>query len=220
MSKKCKGTGQAKGYGCGKPLDFETNKNGIKTYMQKYGLCYKNRCYQEWLLNSEKGIEKTKKIVIISANKIKENRLKDFRKRKRESKQDNAMGLADMYFSRYIRLLYSDNGKCTCYTCGNVNHIKETDNGHYQKREHKGTRYNINNCRPQCKTCNGDVKHNGKQDVFRVQLVNEIGEEEVLEVERLAKTVFKVNSKYFRDIADEYRIKVNDIQNKLKIKYW
>ncbi len=126
-----------------------------------------------------------------------------------------------MYFSRYVRLFYSDeNGNTTCYTCGSINNLKEVDNGHYQKREHKATRYHRNNCRVQCKTCNGDTKHNGKQDVFRKNLVYEIGENEVLEIEKLARTTIKANALFYREVADKYRILLNELQDKLKVKYW
>lgn len=220
MTKRCKGTGEAKGHGCGNPLDFEVQQNGIKKYKHKFGLCFKNRCYNNWLLTSKEGLQKLAKSTIKAKKEVKQKQLKDFREIKRNTNKESAMTSADNYFSRYIRLLFSVNGKCTCYTCGTILPIKEVDNGHYQKRGHQATRYHEDNCRPQCKTCNGDTKHNGKQDEFRVNLVNEIGEERVHEVERLSKTVFKVNAKYFREVADEYRIKLNELQKKLKVKYW
>ena len=109
---------------------------------------------------------------------------------------------------------------CTCYTCGDIKEVKEVDNGHYQKREHKATRYHENNCRPQCKTCNGNTGKNGMQDVFRVNLSNEIGEEEVCEIERLARTTIKADYQFYKGISDKYRELVNELQKKLKVKYW
>ena len=103
MSKKCKGNGKAKGWGCGTPLPFTLNNN-IKTYKAKYGLGYDCGCFQKFLIGSEEGLKIIKKTSIKAKKKVKENNLKDFRRRKRESKQGNAMNLADMYFSRYIRL--------------------------------------------------------------------------------------------------------------------
>jgi hypothetical protein len=151
--------------------------------------------------------------------KVKEERKKD-REAKREIDVSGAMRLADMYFSRYIRLFHSVDGECTCYTCGTIKEVKEVDNGHYEKRAHKSTRYHENNCRPQCKICNGDTKHNGKQAEFRVNLAHEIGEEEVLAIERLARTPIKANSVFYRNIADTYRNKLNELQKLLKIKLW
>ena len=218
MTKRCKGTGKAKSYkGCNKQLSF-IEYNGKKKHNATFGLCLS--CKRDWAVNTEEGRAWLYKQTTYKMKQKKQQSLKDFRERKRNTNKDNAMTSADNYFSRYIRLLFSVDGKCTCYTCGTILPIKEVDNGHYQKRAHQATRYNEDNCRPQCKICNGDTKHNGKQDEFRVNLVNEIGEERVEEVERLAKSVFKVNAKYYREVADEYRIKVNELQKKLKVKYW
>ena len=205
--KSCKGTGIAKGSGCGK---LSNNR--------KYGLC--STCKIGWAMNTENGKEWLKKQTAYKMKSNEKEKKKEDRDKKRELNVSGSMKLADTYFSRYIRLKHSKDGYCTCYTCGTDVSIKELDNGHYQKREHKATRYHENNCRPQCKTCNGDVKHNGKQDEFRVNLVNEIGEEKVIEIERLAKSIFKVNTKFFRDTSDYYRIKLNELQKKLRVKFW
>jgi hypothetical protein len=125
-----------------------------------------------------------------------------------------------MYFSRYIRLLHSSEGFCTCYTCGSIKDIKDVDNGHYIKREHKTTRYSEKNCRPQCKTCNGDTKHNGKQIEFRENLVREIGLKEVEILEFLGRSTLKADGLFYRRTADEYRDKLNKLQKELNVKYW
>jgi hypothetical protein len=215
--KKCKGSGKTQGFGCGEPLFF-TERNGLKTYRSKFGIC--PTCQWEWGKTNEEGKQWFSKKLELQKNKAEKEKKKEFRKKKSDLNVKGAMQSADNYFSRYIRLYYSKDGFCTCYTCGTDTPIKELDNGHYQKREHKATRYHENNCRPQCKTCNGDVKHNGKQDEFRVNLVNEIGEKEVVEVETLARSIFKVNTKFFRDTSDYYRLKLNELQKTLKVKIW
>lgn len=188
---------------------------GQVKYIHKYGLC--SACFYDWMQNDERG-------KIYYSNKFKKKVRKNIQKNKKEKNREfnigNAMRLADKYFSRYIRLKYSNFGKCTCYTCGMIKDIKEVDNGHYMKREHKSTRYNENNCRPQCKICNGNTKHNGKQAEFRVNLVNEIGEDEVYKIELLSRQTIKANYKFYKEIADEYRKKINELQKQLKVKYW
>lgn len=205
--KNCKGTGNAKGCGCGEP-----------TYNRTFGLCL--NCLRIWSVTMEEGKAWLKKQTMYKMKSNKKEEKAKNRQEKKDIDEKGAMRLADMYFSRFIRVLFSEDGNCTCYTCGGLREIKEVDNGHYQKREHKATRYHLNNCRPQCKTCNGDVKHNGKQDEFRVNLVCEIGEEAVVEIERLARTMIKANVVFYRDIADEFRNKLNELQKKLKVKYW
>ena len=195
---------------------------GSTAYKFVYGLCPK--CLYEWMTTTEKGkIYYAKQFLSkVERVKVKHKKAKNkiVRDEKRELDTKGAMRLADTYFSRYIRLKHSLHGYCTCYTCGKDNPIKEVDNGHYEKREHKATRYHENNCRPQCKTCNGDTKHNGKQAEFRVGLSYEIGEDEVVEIERLARTTINANTSFYRDLADTYREKVNALQKKLKVKYW
>lgn len=205
--KKCKGTLSAKGYGCGKPSTIRT-----------YGLCHENRCYQTWLFNALEAKEKRSKFLNSNSKKVTKEKKEKDREKKIELNTGDQMRLADTYFSRYMRLKHSENQLCTCYTCGRELGIRQVDNGHYEKRGHQATRYHENNCRPQCKTCNGNTAHNGRQVDFRINLVNEIGEDEVLKIEALAKTSIKTSSKYFREIANKYRIMTNNIQKELGIK--
>jgi len=204
-TKTCKGNYRVDKFeGCGKA-----------SFKFQYGLC--PSCLYEWMTTTENGKIHYLKSFAKQVRKVSD---KHKREEKREFNVSGAMKLTDTYFSRYIRLKHSLHGYCTCYTCGKDNPIKEVDNGHYQKREHKATRYHENNCRPQCKTCNGDTKHNGKQAEFRVNLSYEIGEEEVVEIERLARTTINANYAFYRELSDHYRIKVNELQKKLKVKYF
>ena len=82
--------------------------------------------------------------------------------------------LLDEEFSKYIRMTHADrNGLCQCYTCTKVAHWKDMDNGHFRGRRHLATRYDIDNCRPQCKTCNQHQE--GKLEEFEDHLRREIG---------------------------------------------
>lgn len=214
--KKCKGTGLAKGYGCGEliPVQLYGKPNRV------YGLGKSCKCYNNWLITTPEGRGKLKKTTIRASKKVQKEEKQKIRKEKQENNIKNAMKLADTYFSRFIRLAYSEGGKCTCYTCGIIKSIKEIDNGHYMKREHKSTRYDEQNCRPQCKTCNGDIKHNGKQVEFRINLINEIGLIAVENLEWLSKQVKKTSYAFYKENADYYRNLVNDLQKKLGVKYW
>jgi len=205
MNKKCKGTGKAIDNGC-----------GLNKQIFRYGLC--KSCFIDWLYNTEEGSKVLKNSLISSKKKVMSEMKQASRNEKKEMNTSKAMQLADMYFSRYIRLTHSENQLCTCYTCSKILPIKQVDNGHYQKREHKATRYHENNCRPQCKVCNGNTKYNGNQVEFRINLINEIGLEAVIELETLAKTTISVNTRFYLDIAECYRIKVNAIQKELGIK--
>lgn len=77
-------------------------------------------------------------------------------------------------FSQYIRLKHSDeNGFCKCYTCGAVRHWKKIDCGHGIGRQHKATKFDEKNNRPQCKHCNGF--EGGKREEFKKQMDLEHG---------------------------------------------
>jgi hypothetical protein len=82
--------------------------------------------------------------------------------------------LLDEEFSKYIRMAYADrNGLCTCYTCTNVARWQDVDNGHFKKRKNHATRWEPDNCRPQCKNCN--QFRDGKEQEFEDHLRREIG---------------------------------------------
>ncbi len=211
--KKCKGTkSETRDYGC-----------GVEHYNRVYGLCPK--CYIEWCFSNKHGREHFEKLKLKGSNIIKaatkekdKQELNNIKSGLSVTKSD--MWYADLYFSRYIRLKYSKDGYCTCFTSGEILPIKEIDNGHYMKREHKSTRYHEDNCRPQSKTDNGDAKHNGKQVEFRVNLINEIGLEKVEAIEMLSKQSIKANHTFYKDIADKYRVKVNELQKEMGVKIW
>ncbi len=204
---KCRGSGKAKGHGC----------NNL-VFKRTYGLC--NDCLRDWAYNTDKGHEYLAKTSLRQVRKDKKEENQKERQVKRESNEKKAMQLADTYFSRYIRLKHSVDGQCTCYTCGTIKDIKEVDNGHYMKRAHKATRYHENNCKPQCKVCNGNTLHNGKQVEFRINLINEIGLNEVESIEFNSKQSINANYFWYKDISDYYRNKVNELQKELGVKYW
>ena len=69
---------------------------------------------------------------------------------------------ADDAFSDYIRLSYSnENGICKCSTCDFTDLWKYLDNGHYRSRDSRSTRWEEENCSPQCKACNKYGKGGG-----------------------------------------------------------
>ena len=75
----------------------------------------------------------------------------------------------DALFSLYIRRKYSDeSGIVGCYTCGKKMEIKNAQCGHFVPRQHMSTRWDEDNCRPQCYACN--MLYNGQPSTFAVRL--------------------------------------------------
>lgn len=114
---------------------------------------------------------------------------------------------ADVWFSRFIRLTYADEkGYCVCYTCGKRYFWKDIQCGHYIKRQYKTTRFNENNCRPQCVHCNYALQ--GNDIVFRKKLVNEIGENKVLFLEASKRNVGRFKKIELDYITKTYKEKL------------
>jgi hypothetical protein len=71
------------------------------------------------------------------------------------------LGDLDLLFSQQIRLMYVDEyGNVQCFTCDAVKNWKHMQCGHYISRAEMPTRYSVKNCRPQCNTCNVDMRGN------------------------------------------------------------
>lgn len=80
----------------------------------------------------------------------------------------------DRVFSIYIRTKYADRlGYAKCYTCGALMHWSKLHNGHFYSRRFFSTRWNENNCRPQCFKCN--VALGGNLAVYSEKLLEELG---------------------------------------------
>jgi hypothetical protein len=82
----------------------------------------------------------------------------------------------DTIFSIYIRLRDADsNGLVFCFTCGKVaNYKKGMQCGHFQSRRHTSTRWDGQNCQPQCVRCN--MFNQGEQFKFGLNLDAKYGE--------------------------------------------
>ena len=78
----------------------------------------------------------------------------------------------DKVFSLYIRNKYANlDGLVECFTCGRSNEIKKIQNGHFMSRARYSTRWDEDNCRPQCYGCN--VMQQGQQYIFAQNLDKE-----------------------------------------------
>lgn len=90
----------------------------------------------------------------------------------------------DKWFSIYVRVRFADQhtGMVHCYTCTEYRHWKHTDCGHFERRGHWALRYEPNNARGQCVSCNRDFS--GKYDVFEEELRAELGDKAVDELQK------------------------------------
>ena len=102
----------------------------------------------------------------------------------------------DRVFSIYIRQKYDK----SCYTCGKVGTLQ---NGHFVSRQYLATRWDENNCRPQCVGCN--LFGNGKPLDFEERLKKDLGCEFVEIMKKKRHLSMKLDRNWYRDQIDMYK---------------
>lgn len=87
----------------------------------------------------------------------------------------------DAVFSKWVRLRAADyRGYVHCYTCSWIGNWRLAQCGHFVPRGNLATRFEPDNCRPQCSDCN--EYHNGRFDIFEEELRDELGDHRVDEL--------------------------------------
>lgn len=111
-------------------------------------------------------LEATKRKKTIKLSSQKENHRKTLVKR------------LDKLTSEYVRRSFANKqGIVLCYTCGSPFHWKNLDCGHFIKRRYLNTRWELQNLRPQCRTCNRTL--GGNYEVYNRKMIRELGEDGV-----------------------------------------
>jgi hypothetical protein len=115
----------------------------------------------------------------------------------------------DKVFSLWVRQTWAnDEGMASCYTCGKVAHWKQLQNGHFIPRNILITRWDENNCRPQCVGCN--MFGNGKILDFEDRLVRELGRKRVDELKASRFKILKIDSAWYLDKIEHYKNELNN----------
>ena len=112
----------------------------------------------------------------------------------------------DTIFSIYIRLKDADiNGYNYCYTCNKKDYYKYLQNGHFISRKYLATRFDEENCKPQCPACN--VFRYGEQYLFGQKLGKKIAEALQLK----SKTSVKIMAYEYEEKIAYYKTIVNKL---------
>jgi DNA-directed RNA polymerase subunit RPC12/RpoP len=138
--------------------------------------------------------------------------------KKKKSEKERAKDNAWKWCSRYVRMLHTKDGYGRCYTCGGWHTIYKLEAGHFISRAVATTRYNLNNLRPQCKSCNGYKQ--GMPHVFRANLVEELGVGPVEELESLAREIGDDSISYHQGMAAYFRDKLRALEAERGVKHW
>lgn len=109
----------------------------------------------------------------------------------------------DRVFSLYIRLKYANHaGYVRCFTCNVVIEWQESQCGHFILRSNDATRYDEQNCRPQCFICN--MHRNGMPEAFEERLREDLGDEEVDNLIERGRTSVQLGDKEYQHLLDKY----------------
>lgn len=119
-------------------------------------------------------------------------------------------GKLDAIFSQYIRLKHSDHfGYCTCYTCDKRMPWKDIQNGHLFKRNKLGTRFDEQNCRPQCFQCN--CRKDGNYTEYFPRIIREIGQDALDHLEMQSKSAIKLDRDFYARNIEFYTAAVKEL---------
>jgi hypothetical protein len=202
--KKCKGTGKAKGYGCGIELKY-TERNGLKSYNAKYGLGL-TCCYAKWLSGSDEG----KALIQRATLKASKDRLllESEQKQRKKTKETKTLG-ADLeatqkIVNKYIRL--RDIGK-PCAS-SKVAYRKNFDAGHvYPVKQFSALRFDYDNIHGQSQYANRYLQ--GDYHNYLINLPNIIGKERAESLKKRAELCKKYIKKWTRHELKEIRKDAN-----------
>lgn len=103
----------------------------------------------------------------------------------------------DRVFSLYIRAKYPRR----CFTCGKVD--GQLQCGHFVSRSYLVTRWDENNCRPQCVGCN--IWGYGKPLDFEENLKKELGEEFVETMKASRHKILKLSQDWYETKIAHYK---------------
>lgn len=102
----------------------------------------------------------------------------------------------DRVFSIYIRAKYPKQ----CFTCGKPGALQ---NGHFIIRKYLATRWEEDNCRPQCVGCN--IYGKGMSIDFEENLIRDLGAERVQELKDARKQVIKMTEEEYVRLIAHYK---------------
>lgn len=110
----------------------------------------------------------------------------------------------DRVFSIYIRTKYPK----VCYTCGKSGALQ---NGHFIVRKYLATRWEEDNCRPQCIGCN--IYGKGMSIDFDERLVQELGEARVAQMKASRKELWRLDEAWYVEKIAHYKALLETKEN-------
>jgi 5-methylcytosine-specific restriction endonuclease McrA len=110
----------------------------------------------------------------------------------------------DKEFSYYIRRRDADEGgTVTCVSCNRLDYWREVDCGHFIKRQHRSTRWDVRNVATQCRRCNHFM--GGRQDDFAQAIIKTYGKEIFEELMQLKYQTKKHSRIEIEEMIEKYQ---------------
>jgi hypothetical protein len=122
------------------------------------------------------------------------------------------------WFSRYIRLRDTHNGRCKCFTCWRSFHPKEMEAGHFVKRDRKSVKYHEKNCHAQCHWCN--QPQDGNAGRYAVELDKRYGKGTAEMLIALGTRTGGIRPFEFKMLSDHYRKLANAEVERAGVQKW
>ena len=160
--------------------------------------------FQKFCLQNDECINESNK-------QFKAKKLRELKKDSKENDENTLLKLAQTTFNKYIRLR-DINDKCiSCdYVWGGLNHQRQQHASHFiSTSKSRLLRFNEDNVHKSCQICNTHLSGNLAE--YRPRLIEKIGLDRVLELERLAN-----DNKPCRYTAEDYKAIIDKYKNKIK----
>lgn len=110
----------------------------------------------------------------------------------------------DKEFSDYVRRKDADEGgTVSCISCKALAFWRDTDCGHFVKRQHRATRWDERNVSSQCRRCNHFM--GGRQDDFAAAIIKEYGQEVFEELMQLKYQTKKHSRAEIEEMIEKYK---------------
>lgn len=155
-------------------------------------------------------MNKQTSMVSISRLQKKSSTLKKIQKRKQKSRTPPSLSKLkkelDRVFSLWVRREAN-----RCYTCGAGGNPKTLQNGHFIPRQYLATRWEPDNCRPQCAGCN--IWGKGKFPDFEENLVKELGAERVKQLKDKRHELWKLDRTFYETEIARYKALLETVDN-------
>ena len=115
----------------------------------------------------------------------------------------------DRVFSLYVRHSHAKDGMVECCTCGRSYPVKKIQNGHFMSRKNYITRWDEENCAPQCYGCN--VMKQGEQYLFAKYLDQKYGDGHSDKMLIKSKKTIKYSNDELLEMIDKYKNRLSTL---------